>query len=485
MARRAQDVYTEWRGGTCRVKWWSGDYHPGGRKRFESEGGFTDEDVARDYGYDKLYEIRHGTGISNRDGATLMSVWVDDWFASLDLAHLSVRNYKWAINSHIRPFFVRKTVKEVDILTVRAFRRQLSKDLGSDNSIRNVMMVFNMIMNDAVDAGLIKTSPVEQKRRRGRYKKKPRERKKNMQIEVVDQIARNAEAVFGYSGYVFFWTMAMTGMRPAELYGLTREYCYPNWPGTDPRPDRKERERYEEDLERYGSGEDLMPAIRVQRQVQYEESELRFFPPKYGSYRTLVVPRFLADMLEKLLASHDSEWVFIGVEGGCLARLAFDRDYWHPITEGCKERSGDRVLKPRPAIPEVPSFKGKRKYLIRHGAKEWLDEDGHPRYVVETRMGHEMQGVEATYSNLTPPMERTIMRTLQARWDGLPSGRAAVVLPRPVAPSVAGLVRAALDSGIEDRRAVLKEVRSTLPDVKESTVLRTADRELQRRRVVE
>lgn len=490
MARRARDVYTEWRGGTCRVKWFSGEYHPNGRKRFESEGGFLDEDEAFQYGQDKLYEIRHETGVSNRDGATLMDVWLDDWLASLDLAHLSVRNYKWAINSHIRPFFARKTVKEIDIMTVRAFRRHLTKTLRAANSIRNVWMVFNMVMNDAVDAGLRKTSPVEQKRRRGRYKKKPRERKKDMPIEVVDQLARNAETVFGYSGYVMIWTMAMTGMRPAELYGLTREYCYPNWPACDPRPDADdpdEADRYAEDMERYGKGTGLMPAIRVQRQVQYEDGVLGFFPPKYDSYRTLVIPLFLAEMLEKLLASHDGEFVFTGVEGGCLARLAFTREYWRPIADGAPERQGPRVLKPRPEIPEVPSFKGKRMYLIRHGAKAMLDEDGHSTFAVETRMGHEMQGVAGTYSNLTPPMERAIAASLQARWDGLRARRSAEgfasVEPRSPVPSVAALVRDAQHLGITERGALVEHVRRVHPDVKTATVVRTATRE--RRRATE
>ncbi|MFP3986959.1 phage integrase SAM-like domain-containing protein [Streptomyces sp. E11-3] len=475
MARRSQDIYTEWRGGTCRVKWWSGEYHASGRKRFESEGGFTDEDEAYDHGRDKLYEIRHGTNISNRDGATLVSDWLDDWLASLDLAHLSVRNYTWTINSHIRPFFDRKTVKEIDILTVRAFRRHLAKTL-SDNSVRNVMMVFNMVMNDAVDAGLRKTSPVEQKRRRGKFKKKKRERKKDMPVEVVDQLARNAETVFGYSGYVFMWTMAMTGMRPAELYGLTREYCHPNWPASDPRPDPDEGDRYEEDAERYGKGEGVLPAIRVQRQVQYEDGELGFFPPKYDSYRTLVIPQFLADMLEKLLASHDEEWVFTGIEGGCLARLAFNREYWRPVANGCEERSGGRVLKPRAEIPAVPSFQGKRMYLIRHGHKAWLDEDGHSRFAVESRMGHEMQGVEGTYSNVTPAMERAIVASLQARWERLPQGAAVDVGPRPMVPSVAQLVRGALTRGIKGTEAVLAEVRLACPDARRDTVVRTVAR---------
>ncbi|MFD9070600.1 tyrosine-type recombinase/integrase [Streptomyces lasiicapitis] len=437
MARRAQDVYVEWRGSTCRVKWWTGEYHPNGRKRFESEGGFTDEEDAFRYGEDKRYEARHGEHVSNRDGSTLMDDWLDDWLASLDLAHLSIRNYRWAINSHIRPHFEKKAVKEVDILAVRAFKRHLNRALGEDNSRRNVMMVLGMVMDDAVEAGLRKTSPVERKRRRGRYKKKPRERKKDMPLEVIDRLARNAESVFGYSGYVFMWTMAFTGMRPGELFGLTREFCYPSWPGSDLRLNEDEVERYDEDLERYGQGEALLPAIRVERQVQYEDSELRFFPPKYESHRTLVIPSFLAEMLDKLLANHDSDWVFPGIEGGCLARLAFDREYWRPIADGLPERSGPHVLKPRPEIPAVPSMKGKRLYLVRHAHKALLDELKQPRYVVETRMGHEMQGVEGTYSSLTVPLERALVAALQQHWEDIRAtlrgggGRAARGRPGP------------------------------------------------------
>ncbi|MFD4650895.1 hypothetical protein [Streptomyces sp. NPDC058441] len=68
-------------------------------------------------------------------------------------------------------------------------------------------------------------------------------------------------------------------------------------------------------MERYGNGEGLLPAIRVEQQVQYEDGVLDFCPPKYGSYRTLVIPAFLAEMLEKLLDSHTSPWVFVGVDG--------------------------------------------------------------------------------------------------------------------------------------------------------------------------
>jgi integrase len=419
MARRARDVYTEWRGGTCRVKWWSGEYHDNGRKRFESEGGFTDEDEAFNHGLDKMADLRRGDHVSNRDGKTLMSDWLDDWLDTMDHGHLTERGYRSVIENHIRPYFKKRNaaVADIDVLAYRAFRKYANNAVGA-GSAKNVMMVFGMVLDDAVPR-LIKTSPVERSRRRGKFKKKAKERKKDMTPEAVEQLAVNARTFFGEPGYAFFWTMAMTGMRPAELYGLTREYCYPNWPGTDPRTNPDEQERYDEDLERYGQGGERMPAIRVERQVQYEDGELRFFPPKYESYRTLVLPTFLADMLEQHLGSHDGKWVFPAMQGGSLGAVNFDYKYWRPIADGAEERRRAQARWNRPAIPAVPTFKGKRLYLVRHGAKAWLDEDGHSKFAVESRMGHEVPGVEGIYSSVTVPMERAIMKSLQERWDGL------------------------------------------------------------------
>ncbi|MEU8829433.1 integrase [Streptomyces sp900116325] len=420
MGQNHQNVHIEWRGGTCRVKWWSGEYLENGRKRYESKGGFTDEESAFEHGHNKLYEIRHGTHVKNRDGATLMSDWLDDWLAAMDHGHLTERGYRSAIETHIRPYFKKQnaSVADIDILAYRAFKKHIHAKMKKASSAGNVMMILGMVLDDAVPR-LIQTSPVERTRRRGKFVKKPKERKKDMTPEAVERLARNARIYFGESGYAFIWTMALTGMRPAELFGLTREYCYPNWPLTDPRPDPDETERYDEDIERYGKADDLMPAIRVERQVQYADSVLQFFPPKYESHRTLVVPPFLAELLEKLLASHDSEWVFPAIQGGSLAVVNFDYVYWRPIADGADARQGPRVRRPREAMPTVPSFKGKRLYLLRHGHKAWLDEDAHSKFAVESRMGHEVPGVEGIYSSVTVPMERAIMKTLQERWEGL------------------------------------------------------------------
>ncbi|WP_431980410.1 hypothetical protein [Streptomyces qinglanensis] len=132
-----------------------------------------------------------------------------------------------------------------------------------------------------------------------------------------------------------------------------------------------------------------------------------------------MIPVFLAEMLEKLLESHDSRWVFPAPKGGCLKTSGFHTRTWRPIADGMKERSGPGVRRLLPVLPEVPTFKGKRMYLMRHGGKAWLDEEGHSRFAVETRMGHEVPGAEGVYSNLTVPMERAIMKKMQERWERL------------------------------------------------------------------
>ncbi|MFE0106777.1 hypothetical protein [Streptomyces sp. NPDC059009] len=83
-----------------------------------------------------------------------------------------------------------------------------------------------------------------------------------------------------------------------------------------------------------------------------------------------------------------------------------------------------RLLKTSPAehkqrrgcyTPKRPE----RLYLVRHGHKQWLDEDGHPRIAIEARMGHWLPGMEGIYGSVTVAMERAIMAARQLRWERL------------------------------------------------------------------
>lgn len=426
-------AYVEWRGNTCRVVWNTRKKDDRGRWIYDQKGGFTDEVEAKNYGLDREAEIRNDAYISRRDGAITIGEYASTWVDTLDVGHLREKAIRSMLRLYILPRWGETAIADVQPSTYRAWKKQL-KDLPNvgEKYGEEILTVFSMLMDDAVDDELRKTSPVPKgkKQRRGRYKKKPRERKREMRIEDVHQLACNALAFWGLDGFVFIWTMATTGMRPAELYALRRAYSHPTWPASDPLDDPEEEdreERHAEDLERYGV--DLMPAIRVQWQHQREEGVLKEFPPKYESRRTLVVPPFLSELLELLLKSHDGEYVFRAISGGLLANANFTYHYWRPIADGRdasaefeRTRLGQRqTVTSRRPVPEIPAtaYAGKRLYLLRHGHKEWIDEAGgvHSRIAVETRMGHEVAGVEGLYANVTTAMERRMMDSLQERFE--------------------------------------------------------------------
>ncbi|MEC4016004.1 integrase [Streptomyces sp. H27-D2] len=395
-----------------------------GKKIYDSKSGFETLTEAFEFGLDREADVRNDRYISKRDGSVLMKDYAKDWLDGIDVGHLRERSCRSMTRLYIVPRWGETAVGDIKPSAYRAWAKELRArpNVGADYA-REILGIFAMMMDDAVEDSLRQASPVQRQRRRGKFTKKPRERKRDMRVEDVQRLAVNALTYWGLPGYVFIWTMACTGMRPAELYALRREYCCPAWPASDP-----DREQREEAVERYG-GEHPMPALRVEYQHQWKDSVLSLLPPKYESLRTLVVPPFLAELLGMLLGSHDSEWVFPGITGGPLAKSNFSFFYWRKIADGreastLRAKGGGRggCWRPLPEIPAVPAYEGKRLYLLRHGAKEWLDEDGHSRIAVETRQGHELPGVEGTYSNVTPGMERAIMETLQKRWVGLMRG---------------------------------------------------------------
>lgn len=408
--------YIEWRGKKCRVKWDSGRRRDDGKPVYDQKSGFTDEVEAYDYGLDRESDVRNNRYIPRQGGQILTKDYCRIWLESLDVGHRRERAVRSMTRLYIIPEWGDTPVGDI---TTRAYLRWLKRLSGLPNVgagyRKEILSVFSMIIDDAINIDkLIGESPIPRKSRRGKFKKKHREKKLEMRIEDVEQLALNANAWWGPAGFAFIWTMACTGMRPAEIYALRREYCHPYWPSSDPNHDQRIAS-----IRRY-AGDAPMPAIRVQYQHQMKDGVLQLFPPKYESYRTLVIPKFLADLLEQLLKCHDEELVFLSIKNSPLAKANFAYDYWRKIADGHPATLPRRgAWRHVPEIPPVEAYKGKRLYLLRHGHKEWIDEDGHSRVAAESRMGHELPGVEGVYSNVTPAMERRIMEALQARWETL------------------------------------------------------------------
>lgn len=415
----------ETRGNSIRVKWWGGEYKlgpdgkPTKRKKYESASGpepgvpFTDEDQAYTYGLDRESDVRNKR--NRRKAAARMSMgdYCDLWFKEMSLRVNSASSYRSRLNAVIKPYWAQWTVDEITPVDYDAFKRHVIGKY-SHNYSKNVLGMFKMLMDDAVvKHKLREESPIVEQRRRGLYKKKQTRRiKRKLSIESVHQLAVNAHTLWGYAGWTYIWTIAFTGMRPpGEMYGLQRGYSSPYWPQSEP-----DEEVREEAVRRY----ETMHALRVQYQTYKAEDAHVLAAPKYDSWRTLVIPPFLHGMHSALLASHDKPWMFVSVTGKPMLMTNFKNDYWYPIRDGAEERnSGPRYARwARPALPPVPEMAGEDIYRLRHWAKAKLDESGDiPRVAVEGRQGHELPGVEGTYSEVTVAMEERIVAYLQGVWE--------------------------------------------------------------------
>lgn len=422
--------WIEWRGNSLRVKWDTGRVNPQtGRKIYDFKSGVPsedwDEEKALNYGLDRESDIRNGRQIVRADGKILFRNWADQWLKSVDLDESSVHSYRKRLRAQLNPKWGDTPLNEITTLACQQWLNEL-KDQISANYVRDIRMLFGMLMDDAVkhQPPLIARSPLPKKNnRRGRYVRPEREEKEHVPTADLHQLADNARYVWGLPGYVFMLTKAYTGMRIGELYGLRREYVGPNWPECE--EDRKRREKA---LWRY-CGKKPMPVMRVQWQHKYRKDPRHpddkgvpvLAPPKYGSERTLVIPPFLAALHQELLDSHDSEWLFPAMNGGPLLTTDFNTYYWKPVRDGFAARSGRYE---RPELPAVQSFAKRRIHLIRHAHSPMLEEDGVAAVAIEERLGHIVQGVRGVYSDVSPAMERQVIKVLQTRWEKTEERRA-------------------------------------------------------------
>ena len=415
----------EVRGQNIRVKWWGGEYkldehsQPTKKKKYESASGpqpgvpFTDEQQAYEYGLDRESEVRNGK-YRPKTADMNMVEYCDLWFETIDLAVRSNNKYESILNAVIKPYWRTWNVKQITPVDYDLFKTYLKKRY-SEGYRNGIISVFRMLMIDAVlKYKLRDESPIIEQRGRGRYKKKQVRRVKGeLPIEAVHQLAVNAYHVWGYAGWVYIWTIAFTGMRPpGEMQGLQRGFTSAHWPAADP-----DRERRREAEKRYAG----MNVLRVQNQTYYAGGKQVLAPPKYDSCRSLVIPPFLHELHERLIASHDKPLLFVSPMGKNMLGVGFTKNYWYPIRDGRKEhkpRAGFERYAKR-ALPAVEEMAGQDIYRLRHWHKALLDEPGADIAEVakEARMGHEMAGMAGVYSEVTLSMERRVVEYLQGVWE--------------------------------------------------------------------
>lgn len=369
----------------------------GSVSRDENGQPFYSERAAEQYAHGLETDVRRKTFINPRDGRITLADWTERWMTTLDLAPLTLKEYRLRLKNWILPEWGLVPVQDINPSAVTAWTLRLrDKDGLSKNYIEGIVSVFRILMEDAVTERLRADNPVAagRNRRRGRFQPKVKVEKSIATPRQALLIARNGLALRGLNEYVLVLATAYTGLRIGEIAGLHRDQL---------------------ELEDTGRGARLHSV----EQAQYVDGTFTQIGNKYDSGRGLIIPPFLAELLQQLLDAHpDSEWVFTAPKGGRLLRGGdWYTGTWHPMVAGQAPRPVVRGAKERPGVRPVLGVEGLTPHGLRHSQKVWLDEGKHPRVAVEARMGHELQGIEGVYSHVTLAMELSIADHLQELWE--------------------------------------------------------------------
>ncbi|MFF5445414.1 tyrosine-type recombinase/integrase [Streptomyces sp. NPDC012888] len=364
--------------------------------RDDNDAPFYTERSAREYAAGLEADLRRGrTVIGSTQARTTVHSWSAMWIESIDLAPLSMKEYRLRLKNHILPEWGGLAVKDLSPVGIAAWEKRLRLRL-SPNYVEGILTTFRSMMHDAVKEGLRLDNPVPSKQggRRGRYTPQVKEEKATATPRQALLIARNALAMRGLNEYALVLTSAYTGMRIGEIAGLHRDQ-----------------------VELVDTGRGFR--LHSSQQSQYVNGALTEIDNKYASSRGLIIPPFLAELLTELIASRpESEWVFTAPKGGRLLRGGdWYTNTWQPLVAGRAPRGVVRGAKARVGIRPVLGVEGLTPHGLRHSQKVWLDEGGHPRVAVEARMGHVLQGVEGVYSHVTLKMELAVAASLQALWE--------------------------------------------------------------------
>jgi integrase len=206
-------------------------------------------------------------------------------------------------------------------------------------------------------------------------------------------------------------------------------------------------------------------------------------PPKDGSYRTLDIPPFLADLLRwavkhqrpacacpqdegRPVCKGDDEtpahYLFLGPRGGHPRRSNYADRIITPAAEGLHpKRQGVRrpvyiATQPWPGIPirkgnrknkaadlaegTWPNLLGKFKpHDDRHSHSTWLEDSNVSKVLQMERRGHAVPGMDAVYVHPTPEMRQQLCDHLQQLWKQGIAQRYALA-PRSAVPLLDALL---------------------------------------------
>ncbi len=205
-------------------------------------------------------KVRRGTWRDPAAGQETFGEYASRWYDAQDLAASTMQNYRRHIEEHLLPEFEDKALAGILRTDVDTWEKR-EKAVYAASSVKTWRSTLHLILEDAVDEGLIASNPAA--KRRGRGKRAGRSRDRGPEKVITDPlglllIAERASLLSGRDDeFVAVILKGYTGMRWGEIVGLETEFARPG-------------------------------AVRVEHQLyELDSGELIRCPPKDDSYRTI------------------------------------------------------------------------------------------------------------------------------------------------------------------------------------------------------
>lgn len=159
-------------------------------------------------------ELKNGTFTA--PSKMTAGTWLDTWAAEYlgDVKESTQASYRGHIKNHIKPALGAVRLQQLTPDAVQKFYNGLTKKGLSAKSVKNVHGVLHGAMVQAVDDDYIKKNPCDNRTL-------PRITKKEIKVMDGDTVTAFLTAIEGHQFEAVFFIDLFTGMRQAEILGLT------------------------------------------------------------------------------------------------------------------------------------------------------------------------------------------------------------------------------------------------------------------------
>jgi len=345
--------------------WWearyTAGYDPGTGKQIQrSVSGKTQKEVSK-----KLKEATAALDAGTYIAPNKMTVgeWLDIWTTEYlgGVKPATVCAYKSTVSTHLKPHLGAVRLDALTAHTVQAFYNQLSETPGgpSPKTIKNIHGVLHRAMQQAVLNEYIRTNPTN-------ACILPRVEKKEIKPLDEDQITQFLKAIRGHQFEDLFIVTLFTGMRKAEVMGLT-------WDCVD-------------------LTKGILTVNKQLQQVRGSQGEYRLVTTKSSKARTITVAPYVVQTLKKVKhrqlvnrlqygeCYEDSGFVFTNPLGQHLKEHTVYKNYKKIVKELGLEESRFHDLRHSYAVASIRSgddIKTVQEHLGHATASFTLDVYGH------------------------------------------------------------------------------------------------------------